>query len=215
MKLYSYFRSSAAYRVRIALNLKQLDYSSIPLSLIDGDQRNDSYLAKNPQGLVPAIELESGDVLSQSLAILEWLEIAHPTPRLYPEDLLALAKYRADCLHIACDIHPLNNLRVLKYLKSAGLEQTQVDQWYSHWIQTGFSALEQSVAEFKGDFSLASGPGMLEVLLIPQIYNARRFRVDLDDFPALLALDARCVAIEEFAAAHPSVQPDTPEEERA
>lgn len=214
MKLYSYFRSSAAYRVRIALNLKRIEYSSIPLSLIDGDQRRDEYLVKNPQGLVPAIELESGEVLSQSVAILEWLEVTHPTPSLYPTDTLALAKYRADCLHVACDIHPLNNLRVLQYLKSEGLEQTQVDNWYSHWVQTGFVALEQTVASFAGDFSLGNRPGMLEVFLIPQIYNAKRFKVTLDAFPALVALDERCATIREFAIAHPSVQPDTPEAER-
>lgn len=216
MKLFSYFRSTAAYRVRIALGLKGVDHDIVSINLSAGEQRSEAYLKNNPQGLVPALLLDCGSVIAQSTAILEWLEESHPNPALYPAAALARAQQRALCQHIACDIHPLNNLRVLRYLEHE-LEQTpeQVSQWYAHWIQQGFTALEDAVAKQSGPFSLGESPGMLEVFLIPQLFNARRFNVSIDAFPSLQALDERCQTLTAFAGAHPLAQPDTPEELRA
>ncbi|MEM1404329.1 MAG: maleylacetoacetate isomerase [Pseudomonadota bacterium] len=215
MNLYSYFRSSAAYRVRIALALKGLSSEIIPVNLVENEQKAESYRSRNPQGLVPALELDDGTILGQSLAILEWLEETHPEPALYPMEPLAKAAYRAHCLHIACDIHPLNNLRVLRYLgDTLELDQQAVGDWYSHWIQTGFNAIEKAASKFTGDFSLGDKPGMFEVMLVPQLYNARRFKVAIDDYPAIIALDTRCTAMREFHEAHPGRQIDTPDEER-
>ena len=212
MKLYSYFRSSAAYRVRIALSLKRLDWDTVTVRLTADEQRRDDFLKLNPQGLVPALALEDGSVIGQSTAILEWLEEAHPKPPLYPNAALERAAIRALCQHIACDIHPLNNLRVLNYLKGeCGLAQDAVDRWYAHWIQRGFGAVETALADFPGPFSLGERPGMLEVYLAPQVYNARRFNVGLDAFPKLQALDERCRRLNAFADSHPYRQPDTPE----
>ncbi len=215
MNLYSYFRSSAAYRVRIALALKGLSSEIIPVNLVENEQKAESYRSRNPQGLVPALELDDGTILGQSMAILEWLEETHPEPALYPMESLAKAAYRAHCLHIACDIHPLNNLRVLRYLgDTLELDQQTVGDWYSHWIQTGFNAIEKAASEFTGDFSLGDKPGMFEVMLVPQLYNARRFNVAIDDYPAIIALDERCASMREFHNAHPGRQIDTPDEER-
>ena len=215
MQLFSYYRSSAAYRVRIALELKGIQYGITPVNIATGEQRSAGYLADNPQGLVPSLKLDSGAVISQSLAILEWLEEAQPQHPLYPHSQLQRAQYRALCQHIACDIHPLNNLRVLSYLRDE-LQQPQqsVDRWYAHWIQSGFRAIEAAVQSHPGRFSLDADPGMLEVMLVPQVYNARRFHVDLTDFPGIVALDARCQLIDAFAKAHPLAQPDAPETER-
>ncbi|WOJ96681.1 maleylacetoacetate isomerase [Congregibacter brevis] len=216
MKLYSYFRSTAAYRVRIALGLKELEHETSPVNLVMGQQRGEEFLAENPQGLVPALKLDSGEVLAQSSAILEWLEEAYPNPPLYPQELLAKTRTRALCQHIACDIHPLNNLRVLRYLgETLAIEQNQVDDWYAHWIHRGFSTIEETVGSFKSGFSMGGHPGMLEVFLIPQVYNAYRFKVDLSAFPQIVALDQRCQTIAAFTTAHPSRQADTPQEERA
>ena len=216
MELFSYFRSSAAYRVRIALGLKGIAHAIRPVNLVAGEQRDAAYLENNPQGLVPALRLDSGAVIAQSMAILEWLEEAYPRPALYPAESLARAQYRALCQHIASDIHPLNNLRVLRYLRD-DLQQPQavIDRWYAHWIHTGFHAIESAVATTQGAFSLGQEPGMLEVMLVPQVYNARRFNVDLSAFPAIIDLDARCQALAAFAQAHPSLQPDTPASERS
>jgi maleylacetoacetate isomerase len=212
MKLYSYWRSSAAYRVRIALGLKGINYSTAPINLASGDQRGDTYLHRNPQGLVPALELDDGTLLTQSGAILEWLEETHPDPALYPRDALARAHCRALCQHIACDIHPLNNLRVLAYLRDdLGQEQQAIAHWYAHWIQRGFSALEAAAAAQETRFSLGDRPGMFELMLVPQIYNARRFKVPLDAFPTLVARDAECALVPAFAAAAPGKQPDAPD----
>lgn len=211
MKLYTYFRSSAAYRVRLALALKGLPYVSQPINLASGEQRNRDFLTLNPQGLVPALELDAGDVISQSVAILEWLEECHPNPPLYPADPLARARHRSLCMHISCDIHPLNNLRVLRYLsQELTLEQSARDSWYAHWIHQGFEAIERAVNDFTGPFSLRERPGMLEVMLVPQVYNARRFNVDLQNYPAIEALDARCEGLEAFVISHPSKQADAP-----
>jgi maleylacetoacetate isomerase len=216
MKLFSYFRSTAAYRVRIALGLKGVDHEIVAVNLAAGEQRSEAFLKRNPQGLVPALQLDCGSVIAQSGAILEWLEESYPEPALYGPTALARAGQRALCQHIACDIHPLNNLRVLRYLENE-LERTseQRSQWYAHWIQQGFVAIEDAVAKQSGPFSLGETPGMFEVFLIPQLFNARRFNVNIDAFPLLQALDERCQARKAFADAHPLNQPDTPEELRA
>ncbi|MFT7288458.1 MAG: maleylacetoacetate isomerase [Halieaceae bacterium] len=211
MQLFSYYRSSAAYRTRIALNLKELQYDIVPVDLTKDEQRQDAYLRENAQGLVPALKLDSGEVLTQSQAILEWLEETFPTPALYAADPFDRAGQRALCQHIACDIHPLNNLRVLRYLRNdLDLAQAQVNDWYAHWIQLGFTAIEEALARSPDNFSLGERPGMLEILLVPQVYNALRFKVPMDEFPAIIALDQRCAPLNAFQAAHPDAQPDSP-----
>lgn len=206
MKLYHYFRSSSAYRVRIALNLKGLAYDTVPVNLVAGEQRAADYLAGNPQGLVPALAVD-GEVLAQSTAILEYLEEQYPDTPLYPQDVVARAHTRSLCQHIACEVQPLNNLRVLRYLREQlGLEEEAVNRWYAHWVSTGFAALE-SVAPDAGFFSgSADAPGMVEVYLVPQLYNARRFAVDMAPFPRLHAIGQRCEALPAFARAHPDAQ---------
>jgi maleylacetoacetate isomerase len=209
MKLYSYFRSSAAYRVRIGLALKGIAFETIAVNLVDGEQRNADFLSRNPQGLVPALELDEGSLLTQSTAILEWLEESYPDPPLYPADPLERARCRALCQHIACDIHPLNNLRVLRYLREDfRQDQDSIDHWYSHWIQRGFDALEAEVARESTPFSLGENPGMFELMLVPQMYNARRFNVSLDAYPHLLQRDTRCQQHPAFVEAAPEKQPD-------
>ena len=212
MKLYSYWRSSAAYRVRIALGLKGLPFTTVPVDLVLGEQRDESYLERNPQGLVPALELDDGRLLHQSTAILEWLEEQYPDPALYPADAMHRARCRALCQHIACDIHPLNNLRVLKYLGGElQAEEDAVMRWYAHWITRGFSALETEIAGDTGPFSMGDVPGMFEVMLVPQMFNARRFKVPLDSFPLLRAREERCADLPAFADAAPERQADAPE----
>jgi maleylpyruvate isomerase len=210
MKLYTYFRSSAAYRVRIALNLKGLTPAMVPVHLAKdgGEQTKPDYLAKNPQGLVPALELDDGTVLTQSLAIIEYLEQIRPTPALIPADPVLAAKVRAVALAIACDIHPLNNLRVLNYLKRPlGHGQSVVDAWYRHWIlEGGLQAVERMIPG--GPFCFGAAPTLADVVLVPQVFNARRFSVAIDHLPKVLAADAACAGIEAFAKAHPSRQPD-------
>ncbi len=215
MRLYSYFRSTAAYRVRIALELKGIAHEIVPVNLSSGEQRSRHFLNENPQGLVPALKLDCGTVIAQSTAILEWLEERFPETPLYSQDLLARAQQRALCQHIACDIHPLNNLRVLRYLGDT-LEQPQdrINDWYTHWVQQGFIALEDAVKKQTGEFSLGKSPGMLEVFLVPQLFNARRFNIDLSPFPAIRALDTLCQNLSAFAKAHPVAQIDAPAEPR-
>lgn len=208
MQLYSYFRSSAAYRVRIALNLKGIDYGVIPVDLAAGEQGSKSYRQHNPQGLVPTLVAENS-AITQSTAILEWLEERYPQPALYPQDSLSRARVRALCQLIACDIHPLNNLRVLKYLKAElGQDEHAVQRWYAHWITEGFTALEGQLPD--SGYMNGKAPGMLEAYLIPQIYNANRFTVPLRDFPRARALQTRCESLPAFRRAHPDAQPDTP-----
>ncbi|MEM9760175.1 MAG: maleylacetoacetate isomerase [Pseudomonadota bacterium] len=215
MQLYSYYRSSASYRIRIALNLKGLGFELVPVDLVAREQKSDAYRRINSQSLVPTLVRDDGVSLSQSVAILEWLEEQYPEPALYPEDPEARAQHRALCLQIACDIHPLNNLRVLRYITGTlGSDDEALQSWYAHWIQLEFTTLEAKIAALVSPFSLGERPGMFEAFLIPQIYNARRFSIDLSDFPALVALDARCAPLHSFAAAHPHRQPDTPEELR-
>lgn len=207
MKLYDYWRSSAAYRVRIALNLKGLAYESIPIDLRTGAQSSADYKTLNPQGLVPAIA-DNGHVLTQGLAIMEWLEETHPQPALLPSDPAGRAVVRAMMLIIACDIHPLNNLRVLNSLKSGfGATESQINAWIARWITDGFNALEAMIDHHGKGFAFGKTPTYADCCLIPQIYNARRFAIDLSPWPAIDAVDAACAGLDKFAAAHPSRQP--------
>lgn len=210
MKLYSYFRSSAAYRVRIALNLKGLAAEIVPVHLLKdgGEQKLPAYLAKNPQGLVPAVELDDGTVLTQSLAIIEYLERIVPEPRLIPADPVLAAKVRAVALAVACDTHPLNNLRVLTYLKGPlGHSQADADGWYRHWVlEGGLEAVERMIPGTP--FCFGDAPTLADVVLVPQVANARRFNVAIDHLPKILAADAACAGLDAFARAHPSRQPD-------
>jgi maleylpyruvate isomerase len=210
MKLYGYFRSSAAYRLRIALNLKGIAAETVPVHLLQdgGEQTKPDYLAKNPQGLVPALELDDGTVLTQSLAIIEYLEQIKPTPPLIPADPIAAAKARAVALAIACDIHPLNNLRVLNYLKDPlGHSQAEVDAWYRHWIlEGGLRAVERMIPG--APFCFGAAPTLADVFLVPQVANARRYNVDIGRLRKIQAADAACAEIEAFARAHPMRQPD-------
>ena len=201
--LYDYFRSSAAYRVRIALNLKGIDYESVPVNLAEGAQKEAGYRARNPQGFVPMLEME-GQRRTQSLAIIDWLDATVPEPRLVPADPADRAHAMALALAIACDIHPLNNLRVLKYLGGPlGQAEETRNAWYAHWIAEGFAALETLAAPRAGRFLFGDAPGIADVCLVPQMFNARRFAVPLDDFPTLVRADAEARQIPAFAAAHP------------
>lgn len=208
LRLYSYWRSSAAYRVRIALNLKGIEHTIVPVDLAAGQQAEADYAARNPQGLVPL--LEDGDIrLTQSQAIVEYLDERYPKPALYPDAALERARVRAFAGAIACDIHPLNNLRVLKYLKGPlGQDTAAVDEWYAHWVRTAFKALEAQAGD--GPYAFGDALTAADLFLVPQIYNARRFRVALDDFPKLVAIDAACADLPAFRDAAPEAQPDAP-----
>lgn len=202
MILYDYFRSSAAYRVRIALNLKGVDYERREIHLVKGEQRSPEHVARNPQGFVPALDIGNGRILTQSLAIIEWLDSAYPEPRLIPTDPLARADAMARALLIAADIHPINNLRVLKRLESQfGADEAGKADWYRHWIAEGFAALEALAGD--SPFLGGDAPDVSDVLLVPQMYNARRFELPLEAYPRLVAADAAASALEAFAAAHP------------
>lgn len=208
MILHGYWRSGAAYRVRIALELKGLTYDQQGVDLRTGAQRSEAFVALNPQGMVPALEVD-GAVLTQSPAILEWLEETHPVPPLLPADPVERAHVRAMAALIGCDIHPLNNLRVGKALRETfGADQTAVDAWAARWILPGFEALERLVAVHGDSWCFGSAPTLADGYLIPQIYSARRFNVPLDAFPRLLAIDAAAADHPAFAAAHPDRQPD-------
>jgi len=207
--LYSYYRSSAAFRVRIALNLKGVHCTIVPVNLLAGEQRSDRYRAINPQGLVPALALADGRVITQSGAILEFLESSYPQPPLLPGDPYARARVRSLCNVVACDIHPLNNLRVLDYLvRELGASEEQKTAWYHRWLAEGFASLEQQVDG--GDFAHGDAPGMADVYLVPQIYNALRLRFDITPFPRLARIYGHCTGLAAFAAAHPDAQPDRP-----
>ncbi len=210
MKLYTYFRSSAAFRVRIALNYKNLDYDAVPVHLKSGAQKAAEYVEKNPQGLVPLLE-DGTARISQSYAILEYLEETRPRPSLLPGDPAGRALVRAMAQLVACDIHPLNNLRVLKYLKSSlGHDQAEIDTWYRHWIAEGFTALERLVQPAAADQGYCFGDQitLADVCLAPQIWNARRFECDLSPFPKLLAIDAKLQQHPAFKKAAPENQFD-------
>jgi maleylacetoacetate isomerase len=209
MRLYTYWRSSAAYRVRIALHWKGLAFETLSKHLGKGEQRDAGYLDTNPQGLVPALE-DDGDVLGQSLAIIEYLDELHPLPALLPPDPVGRARVRSMALAIACDIHPLNDLRVLNYLKGPLAQpQEAVDAWYRHWVTEGFRGLE-ALAQRHGDGAHLYGSSVMlaDVCLVPQLYNARRFDVDLAPFPTLVAIGRALEALPAFAAARPEAQPD-------
>jgi maleylacetoacetate isomerase len=208
--LHDYYRSSAAYRVRIALNLKGVDYESRPVNLAEGAQKGAEYRAINPQGFVPMLEVD-GLKLTQSLSIIMYLASRYPEPPLLPVDPGEAAHVRGMALAIACDIHPLNNLRVLKYLKGElGQDQGAVDAWYRHWITEGLAPLEAVAAPRAGAFLFGDAPTIADICLVPQLYNARRFDVPLDAYPTLLRADASANAQEAFAAAHPDRQKDKP-----
>lgn len=199
--LHDYFRSSASYRVRIALNLKGLDYERVEISLIAGEQKSDAYLEQNAQGFVPMLVVD-GEPIIQSMAIIDWLDRAFPEPRLIPDDPMPRAVALAQAQVVASDIHPLNNLRVLKYLtKDLGLNEQTKDRWIHEWILQGFDALEAMSGE--GKYLGGDAPGIADCCLVPQMYNARRFEVPLDPYPRLIAIDAACMELEAFRKAHP------------
>jgi maleylacetoacetate isomerase/maleylpyruvate isomerase len=210
MKLYTFFRSSAAYRVRIALNLKRIEYDAIPKVFAKNEHRAAEYLALNPQGLIPALD-DDGAILSQSLAIIEYLNEKYPTPALLPANPQDRAHVRSMALAIACDIHPLNNLRVLNYLRQElKQDDAAVNAWYRHWVSAGFEGLEQQVRQHsrRERFCFADAVSLADVLLVPQMFNARRFQTDLTPFPTLVTISTYLETLPEFAAARPEVQPD-------
>ena len=209
MTLYSYFRSSAAYRVRIAFNLKGLNYDMVPIHLQKegGMNRKPAYRAINPQMRVPALKLDSGELLTQSLAIIEYLDEVHPHPPLLPRDPVERAQVRAMAQLIACDIHPLNNVAPLRYLKNVlGQDQEKIDAWYHHWIIEGFEALETMVEP--GPYAHGGEVTLADLCIVPQVANARRLKVPLDRFPRLVAVDKACAELPAFEAARPENQAD-------
>lgn len=213
MKLYGYFRSSAAFRLRIALNLKQLDYENAFIHLRRGDQGQPGFLGVNPQGLVPALGID-GQTLIQSMPIIEYLDERHPEPPLLPSDSAGRARVRALAAIVACDIHPINNLRVLRYLqRPLGHDHAAIETWYNHWIVEGFTALEQLLAEdaATGRFCHGDRPGLADITLVPQVVNSERYRLDLRPYPTITRIFETCMTLDAFAAAHPQQQPDCEE----
>jgi len=212
MKLYSYFRSSAAFRVRIALNLKGVPYEVVPVHLLKGggEQFGEAYTRTNPLSLIPALE-DGGQVLTQSLAIIEYLDERYPEPPLLPADPLSRAYVRAVALSIACDIHPLNNLRVLRYLvRELGVSDEKKDFWYRHWVELGLGQLDRVVMSGgrSGRYTFGDQVTIADLAIVPQIFNARRFGCDLAKAPTLNAITDRCTQLDAFANAQPSAQPD-------
>jgi maleylacetoacetate isomerase/maleylpyruvate isomerase len=211
MKLYNYFRSSAAYRVRIALAIKGLAYEYESIHLMKGEQYSEDFGAVNPQNLVPVLQDDEGTYLYQSLAIIEYLEESHPIPPLLPKSPMERNRVRSLALITACEIHPLNNPRVLNYLtKNFGISEEQKNEWYAHWIQTGFKALEKRLATEKctGKFCHGDVVGLADCVLVPQVANAVRFKVDLSVFPTILRINQECLKLEPFQKAKPENQPD-------
>jgi maleylacetoacetate isomerase len=209
MILYGYPMSSASYRVRIALALKGIEVTTITKQLRRGEQRAKDFLEINPQGFVPVLSLDDGQMLPQSLAIIEYLDEAYPQPPLLPAAPIERARVRALSLLIACDIHPLNNLRVLQYLEgSLGEAQSARDTWYRHWIEAGFEALEEALGRdpARGRFCYGDTPSLADLCLVPQVFNARRYSVDLAPYPRIVAIDAACREIAAFASAAPEKQ---------
>ena len=209
MILYGHALSSASYRVRIALGLKQLQFTSVLLDLRGGEQQLEGFLRINSQGLVPALALDDGTVLTQSAAIIEYLDEIHPSPPLLPRAPLARARVRALSQSITCDVHPLNNLRVLQYLeKDLGLDKAPRDAWYRHWVQLGFAAIERRLIRDAetGRFCHGDAPTLADVCLVPQVSNARRFAVDVTPYPRIVGIDAACRELPEFQSAAPDRQ---------
>jgi maleylacetoacetate isomerase len=209
VKFYTYFRSSAAYRVRIAFNLKGLPHEMVPVHLTKdgGYQRKPEFIAVNPQMRVPALMLSSGDVITQSLAIIEYLDDIHPEPPLLPADALERAHVRAVAQTVACDIHPLNNLVVLQYLKrTLKHEQAEIDAWYHHWVLGGFKAIEAMISP--APYACGAQVTLADLCLVPQVFNARRLKVPLDAFPKIVAAEAACLKLAAFDKARPENQPD-------
>ena len=210
MKLYSYWRSTAAYRVRIALNIKQLDCEVIPVHLVKGggEQLMDGYKEINPQSLLPSLVTNDGGVLTQSLAIIDYLDDTYPEFSLYPKNSLEKAQAKAMALSVACDIHPLNNLRVLKYLKGEEWQKSQVDKWYAHWIHQGFSAIEKQLENSSGLYCFGDDVSVADIFLVAQVYNANRFNVPLDDYPQICIINHHCLQQQAFIDAMPENQVD-------
>lgn len=208
MKLYSYFRSSAAYRVRIALNLKELSYETESIHLVKNEQQMDRYKNLNPSQLVPTL-IDEDNVFLQSMSILEYLEEQYPTKALLPKNQVERAKVRAFSQAIACDIHPLNNLRVLKYLNNElAITDQQKNDWYKHWLIEGFRSLEHQLQHSNGQFCFGTKPTFADCCLIPQVYNAKRFKIDLSAFPKIESIYLHCLTLPAFLHASPEQQPD-------
>lgn len=208
MELYGYYRSTSSYRVRIALALKGLDYQALPVNLLKGEQRGSDYLALNPEGRVPALRTDQGDLLLQSPAIIEYLEELQPQPALLPADPVGRARARAVAAIIGCDIHPLHNVSVLNRLRAAGQGEAQVNAWIGHWIGQGLAAVEQLIGD--QGFCLGAEPGLADLYLIPQVYAAERFNIDLGGYPRIRRVVALAAEHPAFIVAHPSRQVDTP-----
>ncbi|HEX7053868.1 MAG TPA: maleylacetoacetate isomerase [Burkholderiales bacterium] len=211
MKLYTYFRSSAAFRVRIALNLKGLAYQPVPVHLPRGEHRQPEYAALNRQALVPTLELDDGTRLNQSLAIMEYLDTLQPEPALLPTPPLERARVRSLALLVACEIHPLNNLRVLQHLKRAlAQSEPQIKAWYQHWVADGLAKFEAELGVRRpaGRFCHGDAPGLADCCLVPQIFNARRYDCDLAPYPNTMRVFDACMQLEAFERAQPAKQPD-------
>jgi len=210
MKLYNYFRSSASFRVRIALELKGLSYQYVPVHLPKGEHRQASYAAISPAMLVPVLELDAGEHLEQSMAIIEYLDETHPEPPLLPRDPLARARVRALAQLIACEIHPLNNLRVLRYLvRDLKIEEEAKNTWYRHWVRDGLQAYERELARLPaGRFSFGDTPSLADCCLVPQVFNGKRFDVSFDGLTRTMAAFEACMALPAFQRAQPSNCPD-------
>lgn len=209
MKLHNYFRSSASFRVRIALNLKGLDYDYVPVHLVKGEQKSAAFAALSAERLVPVLELDDGQRLSQSMAIIEYLDETHPRPALLPADAPGRARVRALAQIVACEVHPLNNLRVLKYLVHAlKADEAAKNAWYRHWVELGLQAYEARLAERPSRFSHGDEPTLADCCLVPQIFNAQRFECDLGGLPRVMAVFDACMALPAFQQAQPSACPD-------
>jgi maleylacetoacetate isomerase len=212
MKLYSYYRSSAAYRVRIFLNLKKIQYDIEPVNLLKAEQTGDAYKQINRQGFVPTLETTQG-LITQSNAIIDWINNSYPEPKLLPDDNFKAAQVKSFCNIITCDIHPLNNLRILKYLKNQlSIDDTAKNEWYRKWIVDGFSVLEPQMRS--SDFCFGSSPSMADAYLIPQVYNAVRFDTDLSNFPNIQKTYNNCNELDAFLNAHPDHQADNPAQQQ-
>jgi maleylpyruvate isomerase len=210
LKLYGFFRSSAAFRTRIALNLKGIPYEQVSLVLRRGDQLRPEYLEKNPLGLVPALEDEDGQILIESLAIIEYLDETHPEPPLLPGHPADRARVRAIAQAIACDIHPIDNLRVLKYLsKPLGHDEKAIETWFNHWIRLGFEGIERILGDGQsGRFCHGDTPGLADICLVPQVFNSMRYKLDLAPYPTLARIFDECMKLAAFDKARPEKQPD-------